>query len=101
MRNERGKCSNRNYKNIFYDSSGCRQPCPVAHEYKKILAYDDYENFHRVLTLIIAQNIVVRFCLMGICQGMMMMVMVMVMMMMMMMMKEQVLEKRAVHSAHL
>ena len=100
MRNERGKCSNRNSKKFFYDSSGYRQPCPVAHEYKKILAYDDYENFHRVLTLIIAKNIVVGFCLMGICQGMMMMVMVM-MMMMMMMMKEQVLEKRAVHSAHL
>ena len=44
------------------------------------------------------KKIVVGFCLMGICQGMMMMVM---MMMMMMMMKEQVLEKRAVHSAHL
>ena len=88
----------RNYKKKnFYDSSGYRQPCPVAHEYRKLLAYDDYENFLRVLTFIIAKNIVVGFCLMGICQGMMMMVM----MMMMMMMKEQVLEKRAVHSAHL
>ena len=85
-------------KKNFYDSSGYRQPCPVAHEYKKIPAYDDYENFHRVLTLIIAKNTVVGFCLMGICHGMMIMVM---MMMMMMMMKEQVLEKRAVHSAHL
>ena len=85
-------------KKNFYHPSGYRQPCPVAHEYRKLLAYDDYENFHRDLTLIIAQNIVVGFCLMRICQGMMMMVMVM---MMMMMMKEQVLEKRAVHSAHL
>ena len=43
-------------KKNFYDSSGYRQPCPVAYEYKKILAYDDYENFHRVLNLIIAKK---------------------------------------------
>ena len=43
-------------KKNFYHPSGYRQPCPVAHEYKKILAYDDYENFHRVLTLIIAKT---------------------------------------------
>ena len=33
-------------KKNFYHPSGYKQPCPVAHEYRKILAYDDYENFH-------------------------------------------------------
>ena len=57
--------------------------------------------YRKYTSEIIAKNIVVGFCLMGIRQGMMIMTMMVMMMMVMMMMKEQVLEKRAVHSAHL